>query len=72
MAEELSARQAGKPSPTLSLDSWAVILALALSLAIWIGLDQTRSMVNRATARFILTSPQCGAQGWRPARTGRS
>jgi hypothetical protein len=26
-----------KPSPTLSLDSWAVILALALSLAIWIG-----------------------------------
>ena len=26
-----------KPSPALSLDSWAVILALALSLAIWIG-----------------------------------
>jgi hypothetical protein len=26
-----------KPSPILSLDSWAVILALALSFAIWIG-----------------------------------
>ena len=26
-----------KPSPVLSLDSWAVILALTLSLAIWIG-----------------------------------
>jgi hypothetical protein len=26
-----------KPTPLLSLDSWAVILALALSLAIWIG-----------------------------------
>jgi hypothetical protein len=26
-----------KPSPALSLDTWAIILALALSLAIWIG-----------------------------------
>ena len=26
-----------KPSPALSLDTWAVILALALALAIWIG-----------------------------------
>jgi hypothetical protein len=27
----------GKAAPALSLDSWAVILALALSLAIWAG-----------------------------------
>jgi hypothetical protein len=26
-----------KPSPLLSLDTWAVLLALALSLAIWLG-----------------------------------
>jgi hypothetical protein len=26
-----------KPQPVLSLDSWAVILALALSGAIWLG-----------------------------------
>jgi hypothetical protein len=26
-----------KPAPALSLDSWAVILALALALAIWAG-----------------------------------
>jgi hypothetical protein len=38
MADE--PQHSGKPikaSPALSLDSWAVILALALSLAIWIG-----------------------------------
>jgi hypothetical protein len=38
MAEEQ--RRSGKPtkpSPALSLDSWAVILALTLSLAIWVG-----------------------------------
>jgi hypothetical protein len=32
-----SKRKAGKAAPMLSLDSWAVILALALSGAIWIG-----------------------------------
>ncbi|MGA9571812.1 MAG: hypothetical protein WBS17_17130 [Candidatus Acidiferrales bacterium] len=38
MAEELKRNsKPAKSSPTLSLDSWAVILALALSLAIWIG-----------------------------------
>jgi hypothetical protein len=33
-------KRAGKPiqsTPTLSLDSWAVIVALALAFAIWIG-----------------------------------
>jgi hypothetical protein len=38
MAEEQRrSDKSSKPSPALSLDSWAVILALALSLAIWIG-----------------------------------
>jgi hypothetical protein len=38
MAEELKlTNKPGKPSPLLSLDTWAVILALTLSLAIWIG-----------------------------------
>jgi hypothetical protein len=38
MAEELKrTAKLTKPSPALSLDSWAVILALALSLAIWVG-----------------------------------
>jgi len=38
MAEEIPAsRKLNKPSPALSLDTWAVILALALSLAIWLG-----------------------------------
>jgi hypothetical protein len=38
MAEELKlTNKPNKTSPVLSLDIWAVILALALSLAIWIG-----------------------------------
>jgi hypothetical protein len=32
-----SKRKAAKAAPVFSLDSWAVILALALSGAIWIG-----------------------------------
>ena len=32
-----SAAKPAKPQPVLSLDTWAVILALALSLAVWIG-----------------------------------
>jgi hypothetical protein len=32
-----SNRKAAKAAPVFSLDSWAVILALALSGAIWIG-----------------------------------
>ena len=38
MAED--SKRSSKPikaSPTLSRDSWAVILALALAFAIWIG-----------------------------------
>jgi hypothetical protein len=38
MSEQL--KRNGRPrqaTPLLSLDSWAVLLALALSLAIWIG-----------------------------------
>ena len=35
--ETSSDRKAAKASPGFSLDSWAVILALALSGAIWIG-----------------------------------
>jgi hypothetical protein len=38
MPEQL--KRNGRPrhaTPLLSLDSWAVLLALALSLAIWIG-----------------------------------
>ena len=38
MPQELRrSNKRNKPQPGLSLDSWAVILALALSLAIWVG-----------------------------------
>jgi hypothetical protein len=38
MPEELKCNASPRQTtPLLSLDSWAVILALALSLAIWIG-----------------------------------
>jgi len=36
MSEEKNSK-ASKGTPVFSLDSWAVILALALSGAIWIG-----------------------------------
>jgi hypothetical protein len=35
--EQKRASNPTRPSPALSLDTWAVILALALSLAIWLG-----------------------------------
>ncbi|HEY4949189.1 MAG TPA: hypothetical protein VIH88_02540 [Candidatus Acidoferrales bacterium] len=37
MAEEHRSSKQINSSPTLSRDSWAVILALALAFAIWIG-----------------------------------
>jgi hypothetical protein len=38
MADELKRNaRPGQATPLLSLDAWAVILALALALAIWIG-----------------------------------